>query len=102
VTAEAALAGLARIQGGFQVGDRVRALWLGEDRHDWPGWYASITIASRKAHIRIDNKSVFVCGCHSRYPATITEAFRDNTFSLLYDDGYRGRKVPVAAIQVMS
>jgi hypothetical protein len=22
---------------GFAVGDRVRALWLGEDRLDWPG-----------------------------------------------------------------
>eukprot|EP00750_Incisomonas_marina_P013818 INCI17547.2.p1 GENE.INCI17547.2~~INCI17547.2.p1 ORF type:complete len:1738 (+),score=214.24 INCI17547.2:398-5611(+) len=71
MTAEAALAGLEGLQGGFQVGDHVRALWLGEDRHDWPGWY----------------------------PATITEAFRDGTFSLLYDDGYRGRKVPAAAIQ---
>lgn len=41
MTAEAALAGLEGLQGGFQVGDHVRALWLGEDRHDWPGWYVN-------------------------------------------------------------
>lgn len=59
------------IRQGFSVGDHVLALWLGEDRLDWPGWY----------------------------PATITEVFRDGTFSLLYDDGYCGLKIPIECIK---
>ena len=101
MTAEAALAGLEGLQGGFQVGDHVRALWLGEDRHDWPGWCVddqSCWLRRRRSLLLTLNNTLHRF-TPDRYPATITEAFRDGTFSLLYDDGYRGRKVPAAAIQ---
>lgn len=55
----------------IRVGARVRALWLGQDRHRWPDWYL----------------------------ATVTAAHPDGSFSLLYDDGYRGYGVPRTAIR---
>ena len=55
----------------IRVGARVRALWLGQDRNRWPDWYL----------------------------ATVTAAHTDGSFSLMYDDGYRGFGVPRTAIR---
>ena len=55
----------------IRVGARVRALWLGQDRQRWPDWYL----------------------------ATVTAAHADGSFSLMYDDGYRGFGVPRTAIR---
>ena len=49
----------------------MRALWLGQDRHRWSDWYL----------------------------ATVTAAHTDGSFSLMYDDGYRGFGVPRTAIR---